>query len=226
MTSGGNRNPANPETGGWMDRMRRRRFTPTASFTHGRGTNPNGSRQVRAQCNSAFANQLARAAIPNDVLTARPVAADGTDVETWGALHGEATMVDLDGEATDTQLSDFGPQSRTQRPVRRAKILGVGPDGRKRYTVDPDARAGHRSATNSRSAGPYVGYELHLAVQARDVRWTNHIDRTTLEPEVPGVVTTCNLVPGGTHRGKAVVDRLIASRGPSTPLEDVVWDPV
>jgi hypothetical protein len=36
-----------------MDRMRRRRFTPTASFTHGRGTNPNGSRQVRAQCNSA-----------------------------------------------------------------------------------------------------------------------------------------------------------------------------
>src|SRR5665213_2577684 len=58
MTSGGNRNPANPETGGWMDRMRRRRFTPTASFTHGRGTNPNGSRQVRAQCNSAFPAQV------------------------------------------------------------------------------------------------------------------------------------------------------------------------
>src|ERR1035437_3486366 len=57
MTSGGNRNPANPETGGWMDRMRRRRFTPTASFTHGRGTNPNGSRQVRAQCNSANTSQ-------------------------------------------------------------------------------------------------------------------------------------------------------------------------
>jgi adenylosuccinate synthase len=34
--------------------MRRRRFTPAASFTHGRGTNPNGSRQVRAQCNSAI----------------------------------------------------------------------------------------------------------------------------------------------------------------------------
>src|SRR5450759_5597830 len=58
MTSGGNRNPANPETGGWMDRMRRRRFTPTASFTHGRGTNPNGSRQVRAQCNSALEDQM------------------------------------------------------------------------------------------------------------------------------------------------------------------------
>ena len=32
-----------------------------------------------------------------------------------------------------------------------------------------------------------VGYELHLGVQTRDVRWTNHIDRTTLGPEVPGV---------------------------------------
>src|ERR1035437_4575491 len=62
MTSGGNRSPANPETGGWMDRMRRRRFTPTASFTHGRGTNPNGSRQVRAQCNSARTSESPTAA--------------------------------------------------------------------------------------------------------------------------------------------------------------------
>lgn len=73
-----------------------------------------------------------------------------------------------------------------RRPARRAHVLGVGPDGRKRYTADPDARAGHRSATNSRSAGPYVGYELHLAVQARDVRWTNGVDKLALSDEVPG----------------------------------------
>jgi hypothetical protein len=30
----------------------------------------------------------------------------------------------------------------------------------------------------------YIGYELHLAVQARDVRWTNQVDRTTLDPEM------------------------------------------
>ena len=63
--------------------------------------------------------------------------------------------------------------------------MGIGADGRKQYTVDPDARAGHRSATNSRPAGPYVGYELHLAVQARDVRWTNGIDRTTSRTRSP-----------------------------------------
>jgi hypothetical protein len=172
-----------------------------------------------------FANQLARAAIPKEVLTSSSVAVDGTDVETWGALHGEALTVELDGEAADTQLSAVDPRRRTSGPKRRAKVFGVGPDGRKRYTADPDARAGHRSATNSRPAGPYVGYELHLAVQARDVRWTNHVDRTTLEPEVPGVVTTCNLVPAGTHRGKAVVDNLIDSKEVGPPLVDVVWDP-
>ena len=31
-----------------------------------------------------FANQLARAAVPRDLLTSRAVAVDGTDVETWG----------------------------------------------------------------------------------------------------------------------------------------------
>ena len=95
---------------------------------------------------------------------------------------------------------------KKRRAVRKARVLGIGPDGRKQYTVDRDARAGHRSATNIRPAGPYVGYELHLAVQTRDVRSTNGIDRTNLSDEVPGVVTCFSLVPAGTHRGKAIVD--------------------
>jgi hypothetical protein len=104
-------------------------------------------------------------------------------------------------------------------------VLGIGPDGRKRYTADPDARAGHRSGTNSRPAGPYVGYELHLGVQARDVRWTNSVDRTSLGPEVPGVITLCNLVPAGTHRGRSVVPTVIAAKGNGVAINDVVWDP-
>jgi hypothetical protein len=170
-----------------------------------------------------LANRLAAAAVPAEFRTSRSVAVDGTDVETWGALHGDSVSVDLDGEATETQLVDEAPNQRG--PARRAKVLGVGPDGRKRYTVDPDARAGHRSATNSRPAGPYVGFELHLGVQARDVRWTNSVDRTVLSDEVPGVVTCFSLVPAGTHRGKAVVDDLIAAKAAGEPIEDVVWDP-
>ena len=162
---------------------------------------------------------------PTEFRTSSSVAVDGTDVETWGALHGDAVTVDLDGEAAETQLMDDGTVPKPKKPARKAQVLGVGADGRKQYTVDPDARAGHRSATNSRPAGPYVGYELHLAVQARDVRWTNGVDKTSLSDEVPGVVTCFSLVPAGTHRGKAIVDDLIAAKTAGEPIDDVVWDP-
>jgi len=147
------------------------------------------------------------------------VAVDGTDVETWGALHGDAETVELDEEAAETQLIE-GPPRRKGR-VRKALVFGTGPDGRKIYTKDPDARAGHRSATNSRPAGRYVGYELHLGVQARDVRHTNGIDRTTLGPDVPNVITAVSLVPAGTYRAKAIVPLLFQDE----KLKDVVWDP-
>ena len=173
-----------------------------------------------------FANRLAPAAIPNEVLTSLSVAVDGTDVETWGALRGSWSTVELDGEAAETQIVDGEPVvAPTKTKVRTAKVFSIGPDGRKRYTADPDARAGHRSAKGNSTSGPYVGYELHLAVQARDVRWTNYIDRTTLGPEVPAVITTCALTPAGSHRGDAIVDSLIASRDEVHPVKDVVWDP-
>ena len=170
-----------------------------------------------------FANCLALAAVPEEFRTSASVAVDGTDVETWGALHGDASSVTLDGEAAETQA--MGTPLRSRGPARKARVFGQGPDRRNIYTADPDARAGHRSATNSRPAGPYVGYELHLAVQTRDVRWTNFVDKVKLSDEVPGVVTCFSLDPAGTHRGRAVVDDLIAAKAGGAPLQDVVWDP-
>jgi hypothetical protein len=201
-----------------------------------------------------FANQLARAAVPKDMLTSRSVAVDGTDVETWGGLKGMTLAVELDGEASETQLMEEDgsdatitvapaaeePTSKpskgrgksknknktaTPKGTHTARVLAIGPDGRKQYTADPDARSGHRSATSQRNAGPYVGYELHLAVQTRDVRWTNGIDRTTLGPEVPTVITTCNLVPAGSHRADSIVSALIDAKQSVHDIADVVWDP-
>src|SRR5581483_1604807 len=126
------------------------------------------------------ANRMAQAAVPEEFRQSRSIAVDGTDVETWGALHGDAVTVELDGEATETQLMDTDAVPKPKKPARKAKVFGTGADGRNIYTADADARAGHRSATNSRAAGPYVGYELHLAVQARDVKWTNYIDKVTM----------------------------------------------
>jgi hypothetical protein len=175
-----------------------------------------------------FANRLAAAAIPQELRASAAVAVDGTDLETWGALHGDAVTIDVDAEATESQLAEEeSPRASGKRrmPGKRAKVLGVGRDGRKIYTADPDARAGHRSATNSRPAGPYVGYELHLGVQTRDVRWTNYIDKTTLGPEVAGVVTTFSMVPAGSHRAASVVPNLLRAKQTGRRLDDVVWDP-
>jgi hypothetical protein len=174
-----------------------------------------------------FANRLARAAIPKSMLTSHSIAVDGTDVETWGRLQGTTVRVDLDGEAAETQLvEETSAVSLTKKgKMRRARVIAIGPDGRKQYTADPDARAGHRSAKGNRNAGTFVGYECHLAVQTRDVKWTNHSDRTTLGPEVPAVITTCTLVAAGSHRGRAIVDDLIRSKEEVSDFDNVVWDP-
>jgi hypothetical protein len=170
---------------------------------------------------SWFANALSRAAIPRELMRSRSVAVDGTDVESWGAMKGSTHTVVLDGEARETQLGaeKEAKQEKSTRKVKTARVFGTGPDGRRLYTKDQDARAGHRSATGQRKAGTYVGYELHLSVQARDVRWTNYVDRTILADEVPNVITALSLAPAGSHRGRSITEKIIANRrGPSTRL--------
>ncbi|HEY5024052.1 MAG TPA: hypothetical protein VII76_03675 [Acidimicrobiales bacterium] len=171
-----------------------------------------------------FANCLPRAAIPNEMLVSSSWAVDGTDVETWAVLHGQVEVLDAEDDEVDEISQNSSPRpGRGLRP--KAKVLGVGPDGRNIYTADPDARGSHRSATNSRVAGKYVGYELHLGVQTRDLRWTNYVDKVTLSDEVPGVITMMSLVPAGSHRGRAVADVLIGAKRAGMALDDVVVDP-
>ncbi len=174
------------------------------------------------------ANQLAQASIPQELWMSASLAVDGTDVETRGVLHGDADTVEVDAQTDDgTEDEDAaaGADRRRRGPRRRAKVLGMTPDGRKVYTADPDARAGHRSSTNSRSASPYVGFELHLAVQARDVRWSDGIERVSLGHEVRPVVTNLALTAAGAHRAIAVVPGLVLAKGAGQSIEDVVWTP-
>jgi hypothetical protein len=100
---------------------------------------------------SWFANRITAAAVPAKFRTSSSVAVDGTDLETWGALHGDSTTVDFDGEAAETQLMDEPPPKK--KAVRKAKVLGIGADGRKRYTVDPTpGRATARPPTAAQPA--------------------------------------------------------------------------
>jgi len=172
-----------------------------------------------------YGNQLIQPSLANLPATSRSVAVDDTDVPTWGALHGELLEGDVDAIEDYPEPDEAGSAAVKRRGrKRRARVLSVGPDGRKVYTKDKDARGGHRSATNSRPAGPYVGHALHLAVQTRDVVSHNAIDEIRLGPDVPPVVKAFSLAPAGSHRAKAFVPTLIAAKERGHVIEDVVVD--
>ncbi len=150
-------------------------------------------------------------------------AVDGTDIQSWARLHGSIDDIDDELDDEDKDVPAPTPKPRAEKE-RRAKVFGTGPDGRNIYTKDPDARGGRRSAISSRDAGKYVGYELHLAVQARDAGWSDGIERLNLGSDVPPVITMVSLVPAGSHRDDAVVPKLIAEKVAGLEIEDVIWD--
>src|SRR5690242_17519052 len=87
-----------------------------------------------------------------------------------------------------------GASRRRRAKIRhKAKVLGIGPDGRKQYTSDPHARAGKRTVTSTYPDGMYVGYELHAGVAVPSIKHTNTSDSLTFGPDVPAVIVTANL---------------------------------
>ena len=112
---------------------------------------------------------------------ASAVAVDGTDVETWGALHGEAVTVELDGEATETQLSD----DRDPRPSEATHPSGQGAGRRSRWpeaATQPTPTPGPVTARPPTAGRPARMSATSSIWPSRPetLRWTNHVDRTTL----------------------------------------------
>lgn len=149
------------------------------------------------------------------------LAVDGTDIETWGRLHKALTEDDLDGDGSSAlPKKKPGPS----RKANKARVFGIGPDGRNIYTRDVDARGGHRSATNGREEGTYVGYELHLGAQTKDLVWSDGIEGVKFGPDVPPVITTARLVPAGSPRDGVIVEALVAAKGAGEDITEVIWD--
>lgn len=186
-----------------------------------------------------YANAVIRASVADDLVKDAAIAIDGTDLPTWGAMHTGPDEVELDGEANalseeevDTDYDALPDQRRpakveSKKPTenkRTAKVLGVGADGRKIYTCDTDARAGHRSATNQRNAGSYIGRDVHLGVTVRQMYSKDGVKQTSPGPAVPQLLVTMDVVPAGTHRGKAVIGSLLEAHGAGL-CSEVIPDP-
>ena len=61
-------------------------------------------------------------------------------------------------------------------------------------------------------------------VQTRDVRSTNYIDKITLGPAVPALITGFALRPAGSHPGGAIVPQILAAKKAGQSIDNVVLD--
>ena len=160
-----------------------------------------------------FQRRVLLAAIPEEVMTTMAgntdLALDGTDMESCGQLCGEPSEIDYDGEANPP---DDAEKPKEKNAKRKAKVLSVGPDGRKVYTKDKDARAGYRTGNANHPGGTYVGRELHLGIAVKTVKNTDGVSYVKFGPDVPPVIVSARLVPAGSHRGDPAVEMAAKAR--------------
>lgn len=166
-----------------------------------------------------FVARILKASLPDDLPSSSSVALDSTALETWGALYGDPASIEQLDPDDDTPTT-----GKRRGGNRKVLVLGVGEDGRDIFTADKDARGGRRSATNSRSAGGFVGYDLHLVVATRDITSTNYIDAATSGPPVPNLILAAALAPANTHAGTATVPILERLHRDRPDLRDLIVD--
>jgi hypothetical protein len=92
------------------------------------------------------------------------LAVDSTDYETHARIRAIWRRAD---PAPDSHDHEQAPTILSAPPRLRSGFPILESDQRLRRTADPDARDGHRSARDNRPAGPFVGYDLTLAVNTR-----------------------------------------------------------
>lgn len=171
----------------------------------------------------AFINIVLRAGIPPDAPMSSAIALDGSAIDTWGALYGDAEAAEIpQDDAADARPHHL--RSRRQ-PTTKLVVRGTGPDGRKIYTHDHTARAGHRTATNCRPSGKFIGYELHVATQVRSTVSTNFVDEVTFGEVPPGFILGATIRPAATHRGNSTVGLLQDIRMVFPATSEVLADP-
>ena len=80
------------------------------------------------------------------------------------------------------------PEPDLTRFARKRGSGGIGAygtDGRLQRTSDPDVRTGWRSAADKRSAGPFSGYDVTLAVSVLGVHWSGNPDKIAMGKPIP-----------------------------------------
>ena len=149
-------------------------------------------------------------------------ATDGTAVPTWGALNFNERRLDADPDVV--ALRDALEVPPATKPSAGPVALYTGADNRPVYTKDPDARAGHKTATNSAGSGGYCGYELHTQVQARSAIWRGDPTSISLGEDAPAICLGYDVAPAGGHRGASALRVWDQAAANGLPTQEQIVD--
>lgn len=183
--------------------------------------------------------QIARSSLTDPYRRWPSTAIDGIALPTFGNMHLSRDRIALEGDATYEENGQvFGgevgapPWAPPPEETARARIYGIGVDGRPVYTKDTEARAGYRTATDKHPGGIYVGYEATIGYAMPVMEHTDGVFTARFGPTPPPVCLTFNLAPAGTHRGEATlacvhflhdnwgpIDEVAADRGITTAVD-------
>lgn len=143
-------------------------------------------------------------------LEAMSLAVDSTDYETHARIRSFWSKSD---PAPDNHEDEQAPVVDELPATRSSGFPVLEADNRLRRTADLDARDGHRSARDNRAAGPFVGYDLTLAVNACGLG----------EAAAPGFIAAANLTAAGSHHAQAAL-AIIKPTAAGRHVTDVVAD--
>ncbi len=146
----------------------------------------------------------------------------------------KATAVAVDQTAFPThyRTTDF----RRQADVDKAfKATGALPDGvivdseqKMVRCKDPDARAGHRSASTAAGgkATPFVGYKVNEGVLVDEVGWSGRPEANPLNPndDCPPYVASVSVVRASADPGPVCFDLVLSAQRIASRINDVLAD--
>ena len=163
-----------------------------------------------------FAHTWLKATIPRQLRRAcTSMSIDWSPVETYAVTK----------DYTPEEIARQQPHRKYDEPSDTPAIGEFGTNKRMRRGADPHAAAGHRSATNKRPAGKFVGYDAFIGTLAPDYHWAgdiNHISnqRNTAAVHHPHLAWT----PPVPSPGPIGLNAVLRSKDTLPNLKQVIAD--
>ncbi|WP_344787418.1 hypothetical protein [Arthrobacter ramosus] len=155
-----------------------------------------------------FLNQLLDASCNPHPPDTTHLAIDSTAYESWAKLRFTERLETEDQNPGTKNPDEEDSVHESQRP--RGFPRGLQPGNKTRYTKDPDAREGYRTASDNQPGRTFWGYDIHLLTNvSKDKTVIPHLIRSSAIARAGSDTTT--------EAGLKAIDSFIEARSKSDP---------